>query len=87
MATAIVLILLGLLGPIAAAQWRAGRWLRPAAWIATKLSPPFLAGVQLDKSEPAVDQGKDVTQFQLTLGYSRPDTTLLHRVPLTLSVK
>ena len=47
MATAIVLILLGLLGPVAAAQWRAGRWLRPAAWIGTKLSPPFLAGVPM----------------------------------------
>ncbi len=47
MATAIVLILLGLLGPVAAAQWRAGRWLRPAAWIATKLSPQFLAGVPM----------------------------------------
>src|SRR2546425_12603627 len=47
MATAIVLILLGLLGPVAAAQWRAGRWLRPAAWIGTKLSPQFLAGVPM----------------------------------------
>jgi Tfp pilus assembly protein PilN len=48
---------------------------------------PFLAGVQLDKSEPVVEQGKDVTQFQLTLGYSRPDTALLHRVPLSLPVR
>ena len=47
MPTAIVLILLGLLGPVAAAQWRAGRWLRPAAWIGTKLSPQFLAGVPM----------------------------------------
>ena len=47
MATAIVLILLGLLGPLAAAQWRAGRWLRPAAWIGTRLSPQFLAGVPM----------------------------------------
>src|ERR1051326_8385253 len=48
---------------------------------------PFLTNVQLDKSEAAVDQGKEVTQFQLTLGYSRPDTLLLHRVPLTLSTR
>ncbi|HEY4130361.1 MAG TPA: PilN domain-containing protein [Gemmatimonadaceae bacterium] len=48
---------------------------------------PFLYNVTLEKSEPAVDNGKEVTQFQLTLTYSRPDTTILHRVPLTLSVK
>src|SRR5947199_7264352 len=47
MATAIVLIVLGLLGPIAAAQWRMGRWLRPAAWIGIRLSPQFLAGVPM----------------------------------------
>jgi hypothetical protein len=47
MATAVVLILLGLLGPVAAAQWRMGRWLRPAAWIGKRLSPQFLAGVPM----------------------------------------
>ena len=47
MAIAIVLIALGLLGPVAAAQWRMGRWLRPAAWIGTRLSPQFLAGVPM----------------------------------------
>jgi Tfp pilus assembly protein PilN len=48
---------------------------------------PFLYNVTLEKSEPAVDNGKEVTQFQLTLMYSRPDTTILHRVPLSLSVR
>jgi Tfp pilus assembly protein PilN len=48
---------------------------------------PFLGNVHLDKSELAVDQGKDVTQFQLTVDYTRPDSTQLHRVPLVLSVK
>ncbi|MEP6494113.1 MAG: PilN domain-containing protein [bacterium] len=48
---------------------------------------PFLTSVLMDHSEIAVDQGKEVVQFQLTLGYSRPDTTLLRRVPLSLSVK
>jgi Tfp pilus assembly protein PilN len=48
---------------------------------------PYFANVQLDKSELAIDQGKEVTQFQLTIGYSRPDTAMLHRVPLALSVK
>jgi Tfp pilus assembly protein PilN len=48
---------------------------------------PFLGNVQLDHSELAIDQGKEVTQFQLTLAYTRPDTTTLHRVPLSISVK
>jgi Tfp pilus assembly protein PilN len=46
---------------------------------------PFLGNVVLDKSEPGTDQGKEVTQFQLTLTYTRPDTTYIHRVPLTLA--
>jgi Tfp pilus assembly protein PilN len=46
---------------------------------------PFLSGVQIDKVETATDQGKEVTEFQLTVGYTRPDTLLLHRVPLALS--
>jgi Tfp pilus assembly protein PilN len=48
---------------------------------------PFLSNVVLEKSEMAVEQGKEITQFQLTMGYSRPDTLMLHRVPLSLSVK
>jgi Tfp pilus assembly protein PilN len=48
---------------------------------------PFLSNVQLDKSELAIDQGKEVTQFQLTIGYTRPDTSILHRVALSLSVR
>jgi Tfp pilus assembly protein PilN len=48
---------------------------------------PFLSNVQLEHSELALDQGKEVTQFQLTVAYSRPDTTVVRRVPLTLSVK
>lgn len=46
---------------------------------------PFLSNVQLDRSELALDQGKEVTQFQLTVNYSRPDTTQLRRVPLTVA--
>jgi Tfp pilus assembly protein PilN len=46
---------------------------------------PFLTNVQLEKSELALDQGKEVTQFQLTVGYRRPDTTMVNRVPLNLS--
>jgi Tfp pilus assembly protein PilN len=46
---------------------------------------PFFSGIAVDKVETAVDQGKEVHQFQLTIGYTRPDTLLLRRVPLTLS--
>jgi Tfp pilus assembly protein PilN len=46
---------------------------------------PFFTNVQLEKSELALDQGKEVTQFQLTVGYRRPDTTSIRRVPLNLS--
>jgi Tfp pilus assembly protein PilN len=46
---------------------------------------PFLGGVSLLKSELAVDLGKEVTQFQLTVGYTRPDTALLQRVPFSLA--
>ena len=46
---------------------------------------PFLQNVQLEKSELALDQGKEVTQFQLTVAYKRPDSTAVNRVPLNLS--
>jgi Tfp pilus assembly protein PilN len=46
---------------------------------------PFLANVQLEKSELAIDQGKEVTQFQLTVAYRRPDSAAVNRVPLNLS--
>lgn len=48
---------------------------------------PFLTNVQLDRSELAMELGKEVTQFQLTLAYNRPDSTVVHRVPLSLMVR
>lgn len=48
---------------------------------------PFLEDVQLNKSERAVDNGKEVTQFQLDMLYSRPDPELVRRVPLAVSVR
>jgi Tfp pilus assembly protein PilN len=48
---------------------------------------PFLTNVQLDKSELALEMTKEVTQFQLTIGYNRPDSTAIRRAPLTLSVR
>jgi Tfp pilus assembly protein PilN len=48
---------------------------------------PFLDQVQLAKSERAVDNGKEVTQFQLDMLYSRPDPARVRRVPLAVSVR
>ena len=47
----------------------------------------FIEQVQLVKSEHANDNGKDVTQFQLDMLYSRPDPAMVKRVPLAVSVK
>jgi Tfp pilus assembly protein PilN len=48
---------------------------------------PFFADVQLNNSQLAADQGKDVTQFTLDVTYSRPDTSVIRRVPLSASLK
>ena len=48
---------------------------------------PFLEDVQLAKSERAQDHGKEVTQFQLDMMFSRPDAQLVRRVPLAVSVR
>jgi Tfp pilus assembly protein PilN len=48
---------------------------------------PFIEGVTLAKSERANDNGKDVTQFQLDLTYTRPTATEVRRVPLAVSVR
>ena len=50
-------------------------------------SSPFLNNVQLDRSELALELGKEVTQFQLTVGYTRPDTSAVRRAPLALPVR
>ena len=47
----------------------------------------FLEQVQLVKSEHATDNGKEVTQFQLDMLYSRPDPAMVKRVPLAVSVR
>jgi Tfp pilus assembly protein PilN len=43
---------------------------------------PFLEGVTLQRSEPQVEGGREVTQFVLDLMFTRPDSLLLRRVPL-----
>jgi Tfp pilus assembly protein PilN len=50
-------------------------------------SSPFLSNVQLDRSELALELNKEVTQFQLTVGYNRPDTSAVRRAPLALPVR
>lgn len=46
---------------------------------------PFLGGVQLQKSEIQLENGKEITQFTLDVTFTRPDTTFLRRAPLTLT--
>ena len=48
---------------------------------------PFFDDVQLNNSQLATDQGKDVTQFTLDVTYTRPDTSVIRRVPLSVSLK
>lgn len=46
---------------------------------------PFLGFVSLTRSAIQIENGKEVTQFELEAMFTRPDTTLLRRVPLTLT--
>jgi len=46
---------------------------------------PFLGTVNLERSELTTAVGKEVLAFQLTLGYSRPDTLQIRRVPMSLT--
>jgi Tfp pilus assembly protein PilN len=50
-------------------------------------SSPFFSNVQLNNSQFAQDQQKDVTQFTLDVTYTRPDTSIIRRVPISASVK
>lgn len=43
---------------------------------------PFLANVQLEKSEMVIEAGEQITQFSLTMTYTRPDSTVIRRVAL-----
>lgn len=48
---------------------------------------PFLANVTLDRSELTMDQGKEITAFTLQMKYSRPDSSMVRRVPVTLTAE
>jgi len=47
----------------------------------------FLENVQLISSQRANDNGKEVTQFQLDMRYTRPGAEDVRRVPLAVSVR
>ncbi len=47
----------------------------------------FLENVQLISSQRANDNGKEVTQFQLDMRYTRPGVDDVRRVPLAVSVR
>ena len=48
---------------------------------------PFLENVQLVSSQRTTDNGKEVTQFQLDMRYTRPGAEGVRRVPLAVSVR
>ncbi|HKH90942.1 MAG TPA: PilN domain-containing protein [Gemmatimonadaceae bacterium] len=48
---------------------------------------PLLENVSLVSSQRANDNGKEVTQFQLDMLYTRPGATDVRRVPLAVSVR
>ena len=48
---------------------------------------PFLEGVTLVKTTVIPVDGKEVTEFELTGTYQQPDSALVKRVPVTLSVR
>jgi type IV pilus assembly protein PilN len=50
-------------------------------------SSAFFGSIQLNNSQSAQDQQKDVTQFTLDVTYTRPDTSVIRRVPVSASVK
>jgi len=48
---------------------------------------PFFENIVLGTTELAVTDGKEVTQFQVTLTYSKPDSTAIRTVPLSIAVR
>jgi hypothetical protein len=48
---------------------------------------PFVANVQLARSEMVLIDGKEVTEFQLDAEYERPERAVLTTAPVSLSVR
>jgi Tfp pilus assembly protein PilN len=50
-------------------------------------SSPFIQKVQLARSEMAMVEGKEVTEFILEAQYERPDSSMIITTPVSLSVR
>ena len=48
---------------------------------------PFLMNVQLGRSQMALLDGREVTEFQLDAEYERPDKSVITTTPVSLSVR
>lgn len=48
---------------------------------------PFFENIILGSTEVAVTDGKEVTQFQVTMTYSKPDSSAIRTVPLSIAVR
>jgi Tfp pilus assembly protein PilN len=48
---------------------------------------PFIQNVQLARSELALVEGKEVTEFSLDAMYERPDSSVIVTMPVSLSVR
>ena len=48
---------------------------------------PFFENILLGTTEIAVTDGKEVTQFTVTMSYSKPDASDIRTVPLSIAVK
>ncbi len=48
---------------------------------------PFVQNVQLAKSEMVILDGREVTEFQLSAAYERPDKSVITTAPVSLSVR
>jgi hypothetical protein len=48
---------------------------------------PFIQNVQLARSEMAMVDGKEVTEFMLDAQYERPDSSMITTTPVSLSVR
>lgn len=48
---------------------------------------PFIQNVTIGSSEQVVTDGKEVTQFQLDMQYSKPDSSVIRTVPLSIAVR
>jgi Tfp pilus assembly protein PilN len=50
-------------------------------------SSPFITGVQIERSAPGSEAGKELYDFTLTATYKRPDSTAIHRTPFAVTVR